>query len=95
MSQLSDVIWGELIYRMRLTDPFNYPQVLLPNRKPRWMSLSLDMPRHMPPVQFQWVMAVVLHFLKMTAKWKRAFLLEGHIPHIAPTPPPKSASSRV
>ena len=27
--------------------PFNYPQVLLLNRKPRWMSLSFVMPRHM------------------------------------------------
>ena len=26
---------------------FNYPQVLLPKRKPRWMSLSFVMPRHM------------------------------------------------
>ena len=25
---------------------FNYPQVLLPKRNPKWMSLSFDMPRH-------------------------------------------------
>ena len=38
---------GRLVRCKRPTKPFNYPQVLLPKRKPRWMSLSFDRPRHM------------------------------------------------